>query len=52
MISTTEQRDDVVELCNEVEEWLYDEGKNQEVIVYKGKQNNIKSKAEAIFKVL
>eukprot|EP00604_Paraphysomonas_vestita_P001760 CAMPEP_0174823626 /NCGR_PEP_ID=MMETSP1107-20130205/26314_1 /TAXON_ID=36770 /ORGANISM="Paraphysomonas vestita, Strain GFlagA" /LENGTH=721 /DNA_ID=CAMNT_0016047011 /DNA_START=407 /DNA_END=2572 /DNA_ORIENTATION=- len=50
VISTTEQRDDVIELCNTVEEWLYDEGKNQEVSVYKSKQNSIKSKAEAIFK--
>lgn len=51
VISTSEQRDEVVELCNAVEEWLYDEGKNQEVSVYKSKQSSIKSKAEAIFKV-
>jgi hypothetical protein len=51
VISTSEEREEAIELCNAVEDWLYDEGKNQELSAYKSKQSSIKSKAEAIFKV-
>jgi hypoxia up-regulated 1 len=51
VVSTSEQREEAIELCNTVEDWLYDEGKSQEVSVYKTKQSSIKSKAETIFKV-
>lgn len=50
-VSTAEQRDEIIESCNEIEEWLYDEGRDAEVSVYKSKQAAIKVKAEAIFKV-
>ncbi|CAE7557768.1 HSP70-17 [Symbiodinium microadriaticum] len=49
-ISTAEQRDEIIETCNEIEEWLYDEGRDAEVAVYKSKQAGIKVTAEAIFK--
>jgi hypoxia up-regulated 1 len=51
VISTAEQRETLVELCNEIEEWLYDDGRHAELSDYKTKQSSIKSKAEAIFKV-
>lgn len=49
-VSTEEQRQEVVDLANAAEEWLYDEGRDQSVEVYKNKQGSIASKANAIFK--
>eukprot|EP00599_Poterioochromonas_sp_BG-1_P004886 CAMPEP_0173141230 /NCGR_PEP_ID=MMETSP1105-20130129/5369_1 /TAXON_ID=2985 /ORGANISM="Ochromonas sp., Strain BG-1" /LENGTH=913 /DNA_ID=CAMNT_0014054391 /DNA_START=66 /DNA_END=2807 /DNA_ORIENTATION=+ len=48
-VSTDEQRQEVIDLANTVEDWLYDEGRDQTVLVYKGKQTDIQTKAEAIF---
>ena len=49
-ISTDEQRQEVVDLANAAEEWLYDEGRDVGVEVYKAKQLGISAKADAIFK--
>jgi hypoxia up-regulated 1 len=49
VVSTEEQRQEVIDLANAAEEWLYDDGRDQPVSVYQGKKNDIKSKAEAIF---
>lgn len=48
-VSTEEQRQEVVDLANNAEEWLYDEGRDQKVEVYQEKQKEIRVKAEAIF---
>ena len=48
-VSTDEQREEVIKLANDAEEWLYEDGRNQEVATYKEKQKAIKDKAEAIF---
>lgn len=50
LVSTTEQRDELLELCTTIEEWLYEDGRDQSVSVYKSKQSSIKVKAEAIYK--
>lgn len=49
-VSTDEQRQEVVDLANETEEWLYDEGRDQTVAVYNAKQKAIKDLAQKIFK--
>lgn len=48
-VSTDEQRQEVLDLASNTEEWLYDEGRDQTVAVYAAKQADIKSKADAIF---
>jgi len=48
-ISTEQQRQEVLDKANEVEEWLYDEGRDQTVEVYKKKQNDIENLAQPIF---
>lgn len=48
-VSTEEQRQEVIDLANAAEDWLYDEGRNQEVEVYRTKQKDISVKADAIF---
>ena len=49
MISTDIQRSEVIDLANEIEEWLYDEGRGQTIEIYKNKQNNLEILAENIF---
>jgi len=49
-ISTEEQRQEVVDLANGAEEWLYDEGRGQTIAVYQAKQQEIRTVAEKIFK--
>lgn len=48
-VSTAAQRESVVSFANELEEWLYDEGRDQEVPVYLGKQRELQAMAEEIF---
>jgi hypothetical protein len=43
-VSTDEQRQEVIDLANAAEEWLYDEGRDQKVEVYVTKQNEIRYK--------
>lgn len=49
-ISTDAQRQEVIDLANAAEEWLYDDGRDATVIQYQNKQYDIKVKADAIFK--
>jgi len=49
-ISTDEQRQEVVDMANAAEEWLYDEGRGQTIAVYQAKQQEIRSAADLIFK--
>eukprot|EP01039_Chlorochromonas_danica_P006723 gene6723-7432_t len=49
VVSTEEQRQEVVDLANASEDWLYDEGRDQTVAVYHAKLQELKVKAEAIF---
>lgn len=48
-VSTDEQRQEVVDLANAAEEWLYDDGRDATVAQYQEKQQAIRVKAEAIF---
>jgi len=48
-ISTDEQRQEVMDLGNAAEEWLYEDQSAVTVADYKKKQKEISSKAEAIF---
>mmetsp|Transcript_12702 Transcript_12702/g.12343 ORF Transcript_12702/g.12343 Transcript_12702/m.12343 type:complete len:926 (+) Transcript_12702:120-2897(+) len=48
-VSTEEQRQEVLDLGNETEEWLYDEGRGADVSEFKKKHNTIRRKAEDIF---
>lgn len=48
-VSTEEQRQEVVDLANAAEEWIYDDGRNADVNEYKSKQGEVRKKAEAIF---
>lgn len=48
-ISTDEQRQEVVDLANEVEDWLYGEGRDQTVSVYDGRKTELSVLAKAIF---
>jgi hypoxia up-regulated 1 len=48
-ISTEEQRQEVVDLANAAEEWLYDDGRDATVAQYQDKQKEIRLKAESIF---
>lgn len=48
-VSTEEQRQEVVDLANAAEEWLYDDGRDATVAQYQEKQQAIRVKAEAIF---
>lgn len=49
-VSTELQRQDVMDLANAAEEWLYDDGRDQTVAVYAKKQAEVKAAAEAIFR--
>eukprot|EP00602_Paraphysomonas_sp_CaronLab_P000254 CAMPEP_0185031700 /NCGR_PEP_ID=MMETSP1103-20130426/19316_1 /TAXON_ID=36769 /ORGANISM="Paraphysomonas bandaiensis, Strain Caron Lab Isolate" /LENGTH=910 /DNA_ID=CAMNT_0027567315 /DNA_START=111 /DNA_END=2843 /DNA_ORIENTATION=- len=49
-VSTDEQREDIIAMCDDVEDWLYGDGRDQDVSVYKARQNAIKVKADAVFK--
>lgn len=49
-VSTEEQRQEVIDMANAAEEWLYDEGRGQTIAVYIARQKDIKSMADAIFK--
>jgi hypoxia up-regulated 1 len=48
-VSTEDQRQEVQDLANSIEEWLYDDGRDQEVPVYTAKQSELRAKAESIF---
>jgi hypoxia up-regulated 1 len=48
-VSTEEQRQEIVTMSNEAEEWLYEDGRNADVTEYTAKQGAIRKKAEAIF---
>jgi len=48
-VSTDEQRQEVIDLCNTTEEWLYDEGRSADMAAYKAKQKEITKIAEPIF---
>lgn len=48
-VSTAAQRESVVSFANELEEWLYDEGRDQEVPVYLDRQRELQAMAEEIF---
>jgi hypothetical protein len=50
-VSTSEQREEIIESCNSIEDWLYEDGRQAELSEYKSKQSGVKVKAEAIFKV-
>jgi len=49
LVSTDEQRTEVVAMADAAEEWLYDEGRGQSIAVYADKQASIREAAEAIF---
>lgn len=49
IVSTEEQRQQVVDLANAAEEWIYDDGRYADVIVYSEKHKELKKLAEAIF---
>lgn len=49
-VSTTEERQAVVDLCDQTEEWLYGEGREQPVTAYTGKEKDVKTLAEPIFR--
>ena len=48
-VSTEEQRQEVIDLANAAEEWIYEDGRDAGVSDYKSKQTDVKKKAEAIF---
>jgi len=48
-VSTEQQRQAVLDICQESETWLEDEGQGQEVSVYKSKLSAIRRLAEPIF---
>lgn len=50
-VSTAEQREEIIESCNGIEDWLYEDGRTADLSEYKSKQSGVKVKAEAIFKV-
>lgn len=49
-VSTEEQREAIITSCNEIEDWLYDEGRNAELSEFKAKESEIQTPAELIFK--
>ena len=49
-VSTEEQRQEVIDMANEAEEWLYDDGRSATVAAYKDKQAGIATKFNAILK--
>jgi hypoxia up-regulated 1 len=49
-VSTEEQREEIIAKCDEVEEWLYDDGRNAELTEFKDKESEIKGPADKIFK--
>ena len=51
-ISTTEQRDAVLVMCNELEEWLYEDGRFAALSDYRSKLAKLRNPAEAILKRL
>lgn len=48
-VSTEKQRQDVIDLASEIEEWLYDDGRNEIVETYKKRQKELETMAQAIF---
>lgn len=49
-VSTEEQREEIINSCNEIEEWLYDEGRNADLSEFKAKEAEIQVPADKIFK--
>ena len=49
-VSTEEQREEIINKCNEVEDWLYDEGRNADLSEFKTKESEIQVPADKIFK--
>jgi hypoxia up-regulated 1 len=49
-VSTEEQREAIITSCNDIEEWLYDEGRHAELSEFKTKEIEIMTPAEVIFK--
>lgn len=49
VVSTDEDRQAVVAMCDEVEEWLYGDGRDATVAVYKEKEAEVNAAAEPIF---
>jgi hypoxia up-regulated 1 len=49
-VSTAEERQAVLDLCDQTEEWLYGDGREQPVAAYTGKEKDVKSLAEPIFR--
>ncbi|KAG5182248.1 heat shock protein 70 [Tribonema minus] len=48
-VTTEEQREELVTLANQLEEWLYDDGWDEEASVYKAKKLELSAPAEAAF---
>mmetsp|Transcript_25466 Transcript_25466/g.42935 ORF Transcript_25466/g.42935 Transcript_25466/m.42935 type:complete len:993 (+) Transcript_25466:61-3039(+) len=49
-VSTEEQREEVITICNDIEEWLYDDGRHAELSEFKVKEGEIRDPADKIFK--
>lgn len=49
-VSSEEQREAIITSCNDIEEWLYDEGRNAELSEFKKKESEIQDPADKIFK--
>lgn len=49
-VSTDETRQSVITLCEETEEWLYGEGREEGTAAYQRKEGEIKALAEPIFR--
>ena len=49
-VSTDEERSGVVTLCDEIEDWLYGDGRGATVVAYKEKEREVSKVAESIFR--
>lgn len=49
-VSTEEQREEIISKCNDIEEWLYDEGRDADLSDFKVKEAEIQVPADKIFK--
>ena len=49
-VSTEEQREEIIAACNDIEDWLYDEGRSADLSEFKTKEGEIQVPADKIFK--
>lgn len=50
VVSTEEERAGIIALCDEIEEWLYGDGRDQAASAFTAKEREVKARADPVFR--